>query len=212
MSTIAAGAHATRAPMPLSALQSHFTGLVDSSSVIDILRSCLRHLPEADTEDRIQEGLASGWRAFKNKAKRMGELLEERNIIWIAKRTALDLKRRLVGGDDVRCCLAPTNSTTRGLYVERMAGAPAVPLEVREDVRRHMAHALPAEREIVKGYVAGDTLSELGERIGISGSGAARRLDALPHRLRRRMAKAASGQRARLRRPGRASHPSGAPR
>ena len=191
MSTIAAEAHATRASLSLSALQSRFTHMVRACGLTRILQSTLRHLPAADAEDRLQEGLSAAWRAFKNKAERTGELLEERNIIWIAKRTALDIKRRLVGGDDVRCCLSPANRTRRGRYAERLAGAQPIRLEIREDVRRYMAHARPGERELVERHVAGDTLPELGRRFGISGSGVARRLEALPGKLRGRVRRAA---------------------
>jgi len=191
VSTVPSGAHPGRASCCLSLedLQRRFTELVHEARLVTILRCRLRHLPSADRDDRIAEGLAIAWRAFLNKARREGILLEARHLIWVAVRHARDTRLRLVGGNDTACCLAPPQRTSRVSYpdiIERQrASRPR--LEVREEARQYLARASRDERQLLALHVEGRSFTEIGEQLGVTRSSALRRLQKTCSSLRRRV-------------------------
>ena len=192
MPVVPLGAHATRAPCSLEVLHHRFTELVQEARLVTILRARLQHLPAADREDRIAEGLAAAWRAFINKAVRESVLLEVRHLIWVAWRHARDTRLRLVGGHDARCVLAPQNRTGRVSYLEtiELADRSRPRLEVREDARRYLAHASRDERQLLALHVEGRSFAEIGKHLGVDRATAFRRLQRTCSELRRRAARA----------------------
>ena len=169
-------------------LQAKFTTLVTDSGLESRLRARLRNLSRADADDRAQEGLAAAWRAFINKYRREGVLLEARHLIWIAIRTAHDTRRRLVGGDDSKDALAPPNRKALVWYPDVVALQRAVeePVEVREDVRRYMARARPEERDLLVLRAEGRSWTEVGAQLGLTSGCARRRALSAARSIRRR--------------------------
>ena len=191
MAAVPSRAHAPRAPCSLEVLQQRFTELVQEARLVALLRARLNHLPAADRDDRIAEGLAIAWRAFLGKWRREGVLLEARHLTWIALRHARDPRLRLVGGNDSACCLAPPQRTSRVSYpdiIERQrASRPR--LEVREEARHYLAHARPDERQLLALHVEGRSFAEIGQHLGVTRSSALRRLQKTCTSLRRRVAR-----------------------
>ena len=190
----ARGSPAAAVPTPaldLPALQHHFTDLVTDSRLPRTLRARLRHLPAADRDDRVAEGLGVAWRAFLNKARREGVLLEARHLAWIAHRHARDTRLRLVGGDDARCPLAPQHRQSWSCYQELLERQRSrqVPCEVREEARRYLARATPDERRLLALHVEGHSFTELGQHLGVNRATACRRLRRTFAELRRRAAR-----------------------
>ena len=176
----------------LPSLQCLFTELVTESHLLLTLRIRLSHLPAADRDDRIAEGLAVAWRAFANKAHREGVLLEAHHLTWIALRNARDTRLRLVGGDDTAGCLAPPQQAARVSYRDVLERQKATRprLEVREDARRYLAHASRDERQLLALHVEGCSFTEIGKHLGVDRATACRRLRRTCAELRRRVARA----------------------
>jgi len=192
MAAVPSRAHAPRAPCSLEVLQQRFTELVQEARLVALLRARLNHLPAADRDDRIAEGLAVAWRAFNNKATRPGVLLAAPHLVWIALRHARDNRLRLVGGDDTTGYLAPPQRAARVSYsdiIERqLASRPR--LEVREDARRYLAQASRDERQLLALHVEGRSFAEIGKHLGVDKATACRRLHRTCAELRRRVARA----------------------
>ena len=192
MVTVRGSPRAAPCPILLEDLQHHFTELAHAARLVAILRARLNHLPAADRDDRIAEGLAAAWRAFINKARRDGIQLDARHLVWVAWRHARDTRLRLVGGDDASCVLSPQNRTRRVSYLDIMeqADASRPRLEVREDARRYLAHASRKERQLLTLHVEGRSFAEIGKHLGVNKATACRRLHRTCAELRRRVARA----------------------
>lgn len=182
--------------IPIETIQAAFTELVHHERLHDIVTGHLhrRLRVHGDVEDRVAEGMAAAWRAFRNKALREGVLLEGRHLVFVATRHGRDTRLRITGGQERRCQLgADVLGFDQEDGVDVLDRIPAEALDpddvihANQVAERALSYTTLKEQHLLFLYLDDLNLNEMAEILGVSRGGALRRLQRTTERIRRRL-------------------------
>lgn len=144
-----------------------------------------------DAEDRFQEGIAQTWLAYRRHYEATGELLGDATLIGLCRRRAWSRRDHFVPRPCGRWSLDVVEVLFRRREYKRMVSDSDISergerpdLDLCLDLSRVLKLLNDADREILLGFMAGESTRELGKRLGSSSSSISRRGQGLERRLR----------------------------
>lgn len=140
-----------------------------------IFNPVFRHVP-FDAEDRMQDALGLTWRLFAQHAAD-GEVLDDALLVHCCRLRAIDPSRHVAGGSSKRDALDPRNRAVVELvnvdtgdlgWAEPFAANPQKKIISALDLAVWVSALDDADRRLLELRMAGHTLEEIGEELGVS--------------------------------------------
>ncbi|MBI2990146.1 MAG: sigma-70 family RNA polymerase sigma factor [Candidatus Magasanikbacteria bacterium] len=144
-----------------------------------------------DQEDRFQEGLAQTWFAYQRHYEATGEFLGDAVLLKFCRRRALSLRDHFVPRPRGKWTLDVVEALSRRGESKYLIPEGDIPEpngrqdpELRLDLARALGLLNNRDREIVLGFMVGESTRELGKRLGRSSSSVSRLGQGIQARLR----------------------------